>query len=89
MTAASSCREARRLFLVEAADEIDTLLRLLNIFAVRQVRVLKLEVVAAGAGLSIRLETDAMEERRAGQLAAKLGTLPIVRSVAIGWLGAG
>jgi hypothetical protein len=72
---------------VEAADEIDTLLRLLNVFAIRQVRVVKLEVAPADAGLSIRLETDAMSEGGAGQLASKLATLPVVRRVGTGWLG--
>lgn len=87
MTAASDCRHARRLFLVEAADEIDTLLRLLNVFAIRQVRVVKLEVVPTAAGLGIRLETDAMSEDGAGYLASKLSTLPVVRRVGLGWFG--
>jgi hypothetical protein len=81
-----SRRPARSLFLVEASDEIDTLLRLLNLFAVRQVRVLKLEVAPSAAGLAIRLETDPMDASRAAQLADKLATLPIVRSVGTGWL---
>jgi hypothetical protein len=87
MTALPDCRNARRLFLVEAADETDTLLRLLGVFALRQARLTKLEVVQAPSGLSIRLETVAMTEAGAGQLASTLAALPAVHRVGQGWLG--
>jgi hypothetical protein len=87
MTADPDCRPARRLFLVEAADETDALLRLLSVFAIRQVRVVKLEMAPIAAGVGIRLETHPMSEAGAGQLASKLSTLPGVRGVGLGWLG--
>ena len=87
MTADPDCPPARRLFLVEAADEIDALLRLLNVFAIRQVRVVRLEMAPTAAGLGIRLETHPMSEAGAGQLASKLSRLPGVRGVGLGWLG--
>lgn len=80
-----SCK-ARRLFLIEAVDEIDTLLRLLGPLAVRRIRVLELRIDAAADGvLAVRLETEALDDGRARQLADKLATLPIVHRVGIGW----
>jgi hypothetical protein len=77
---------ARRLFFIEAADEIDTLLRLLGPLAVRRIRVLELRIDVAAAGmLAVRLETETLDDARARQLADKLATLPVVRRVGIGW----
>jgi len=77
---------ARRIFFIEAADEIDTLLRLLGPLAVRRIRVLELRIDAAeGGGVAVRLETEALDEARARQLADKLATLPVVRRVGTGW----
>jgi hypothetical protein len=77
---------ARRLFFIEAVDEIDTLLRLLGPLAVRRIRVLELRIdPAADGGVAVRLETEALDEARARQLADKLATLPVVRRVGTGW----
>jgi hypothetical protein len=77
---------ARRLFFIEADDEIDTLLRLLGPLAVRRIRVLEFRIDALEAGvLAVRLETETLDEGRARQLADKLATLPVVRRVGLGW----
>ncbi|HEY3887203.1 MAG TPA: hypothetical protein VGL73_01430 [Caulobacteraceae bacterium] len=78
----------RRLFLVEAADEIDVLLRLLGPFAVQHIRVLGVALSSSPDGLTVRLETGPMPDGQARGLAEKLATLPVVRRVGSGWLSA-
>lgn len=87
MTAPDRRSDARHVFLIEAADEIDILIRLLGPLAVKQVRVVGLEVRHAAAGVAVRLETEPLDAIQARRLADKLATLPVVRSLAFGWMG--
>ncbi|MFN3512506.1 MAG: hypothetical protein ACK41C_05650 [Phenylobacterium sp.] len=75
---------ARRIFLVEADPGGDVLLRVLQAAQVQGARVVGLEMTAA-TGAAIRMETAGLEPRRAERLAARLRSLPAVRSVGLGW----
>ena len=77
-----------RLFLVEAADEIDILLRLLAPLAIQHITVLRVELNAIPEGLMVRLETGPMPDEQARWLPDKLATLAVVRRVGSGWLSA-
>ncbi|HEY5007699.1 MAG TPA: hypothetical protein VII42_06825 [Caulobacteraceae bacterium] len=78
----------RRLFLVEAADEIDILLRLLAPFAIQHIAVVGVALSKSPDGLTVRLETGPVPDEQAHWLADKLATLAVVRRVGSGWLSA-
>jgi uncharacterized protein YbjT (DUF2867 family) len=75
-----------RLFLVEAADEVDILLRLLAPFAIQHIRVVGVALSKSPDGLTVRLETGPAPDEQARWLADKLATLAVVRRVGSGWL---
>jgi hypothetical protein len=79
----------RRLFLIEVADEIDVLLRLLAPFAIQHVAVDGIALSKSADGLTVRLETGPVRDEQARWLADKLATLAVVRRVGSGWLSAG
>jgi len=75
----------RRLFLVGAADDPDALMRVLNVVAVLQARLRRVEAEADGEGLAIRLEIDDAGDQRAEALARRLEACPAVTRLAFGW----
>jgi len=77
----------RRLFLLRAPDEPDALSRVLNVVALLQARVRRIEAEPVGDGLSIRLEIDDAGDEKAEALARRLEACPFVRRLAFGWQG--
>lgn len=77
----------RRLFLLRAPDEPDALSRVLNVVALLQARVRRIEAEPVGDGLSIRLEIDDAGDDKAEALARRLEACPFVRRLAFGWHG--
>jgi acetolactate synthase regulatory subunit len=77
----------RRLFLLRAPDEPDALSRVLNVVALLQARVRRIEAEPVGDGLSIRLEIDDAGDDKAEALARRLEACPFVRRLAFGWQG--
>lgn len=75
----------RRLFLVRALDEPDTLARVLGVVTFQQARLKRLEAEPVGDGLSIRLEVEDAGEHKAEALARRLEACPSVRRLAFGW----
>ncbi|ATQ43986.1 hypothetical protein [Caulobacter mirabilis] len=77
----------RRLFLLRAPDEPDALPRVLNVVALLQARIRRIEAEPVGDGLSIRLEIEDAGEDKAEALARRLEASPFVRRLAFGWQG--
>lgn len=80
---------ARRIFLVEADLGGDVLLRVLQAAQVQGAQVVGLEMAARAAAATIRMETACVDPQRAEQLAARLRSLPAVRSVGLAWTAGG
>ncbi|WP_347276653.1 hypothetical protein [Caulobacter segnis] len=77
--------DKRRLFMVSAADTTDALIRVLNVVAVQQARLRRVEAAQTAEGLTISLETDDEGDDRADLLASRLGACLAVRGVGFGW----
>ena len=75
----------RRLFLVSAADEPDTLARVLGVVTLLQARLRRMEAEPAEDGLAIRLEIDDAGDHKAEALARRLEACPVVTRLAFGW----
>jgi acetolactate synthase small subunit len=75
-------------FLIEAVDEPDALLRVLGPLAVRQVHINGLEMRRIGAGLTLRIEVAGLADGDAEHLTRRLRGLPVVIAVSLGWSSA-
>ena len=75
----------RYTFVIEAVDAPDTLVRILTLFAVQPLALASMSMVRAGCRSSIRIEADGLDAQRAETLLRRLDSLPIVRSVGLGW----
>lgn len=84
--AASEGEPGRRLvFLIEGAEADDALMRVLGTCSVQQVRLTDLRFAAEGGRMSMRLEVEAFDEQRAEHLRRRLGQIPAISSVSLGW----
>jgi prephenate dehydratase len=79
--------QKRRLFLLRAPDEPDSLVRILGVVAFLQARLKRIEAEPVGDGLSIRMEIEDAGEHKAEALARRLEACPSVRRLAFGWQG--
>jgi hypothetical protein len=79
----------RHLFLVEGLDAIDALLRVLGPFAVQSGRLAEVSFSVADGRIAVRLEVEGLSQDRAEHLHRRLGQLPLVTSVSLGWRGGG
>ena len=74
-----------RLYLIEGADVVDALVRVLGLFAIQQVRLSNVEFAADKGRMTLKLEAQGLDVDRADYLRRKLQLLPLVTSVATGW----
>lgn len=72
-------------FVVEACAEPDALVRVLTPFAVQGAVLSEVSLVRGERGLSIRLETEGLDEDRAALLLQRLKNLPVVIRAGLGW----
>jgi len=72
-------------FVIDAHPEADALVRVLTPFAVQGARLSEVSAVGGERGLSIRLETEGLDEVRAGVLLQRLRNLPVVIRAGLGW----
>ena len=75
----------RYVFVVDAADGADTLMRVLGVFAVQQAKVSALSFASKGGRATVRLEAEALERQRAEHVRLRIAQLPAVSNVAFGW----
>ena len=75
----------RHVFLIEMDDEPDALLRALGPFALHDASVTGLALNRIGERLELRVEARGVDAQVAAHLGRKLGNLPIVRGVGLGW----
>ncbi|MGA0602397.1 hypothetical protein ACO2Q3_16935 [Caulobacter sp. KR2-114] len=75
----------RRLFVIEALPAADSLLRILEPFALQQARLTAVAMEQAHDALNVRIEAEDLCDQRAERLRRRLQVLPTVRSVALGW----
>ncbi len=81
-------RIERWTFLVEASDAPDQLLRVLNPLVVIGARLAAATLARSPDGVTIRLDTEDLDERRAETLRRRLQALPGVMGVSMAWQAA-
>jgi hypothetical protein len=72
-------------FVIDAHPDADALVRVLTPFAVQGAVLSEVSLMAGPRGLSIRLETEGLDEVRAGVLLERLRNLPVVIRAGLGW----
>jgi hypothetical protein len=77
----------QHLFILEARNDGDALLRVLGCFAVQQARVVETRAVADGPRLSMRIIAHGLSKSRAERLRLRLCELPLAAQVSLGWRG--
>jgi len=82
---AASQEVDEQLFLVEAPDTGDALLRVLGCFAVQQARLVETRAVVDGARLSMRIVAQGLTPGRVEQLRRRISELPLAATVSVGW----
>ena len=75
----------RYVYVIEAVDAPDTLVRVLTLFAVQPLPLASVTMARGDAGCIIRIEADGLDVLRAETLLRRLDGLPAVRSVGRGW----
>lgn len=74
----------RHVFLVEADQGADVLMRVLSPFALLGARITGLGLTSGGDRMDLRIEVE-LDGGIAGQLGRRLNALPAVRGVGVGW----
>ena len=82
---ASQAEFGQHIFILEARNDTDALLRVLGCFAVQQAQLVETRAVAEGARLSMRVVTEGLSPGRAESLRLRLGELPLAATVSVGW----
>ena len=77
----------QHLFILEARNDDDALLRVLGCFAVQQARLVETRAVADGPLLSMRIVAQGLSASRAERLRQRLCELPLAAQVSVGWRG--
>jgi len=77
----------QHLFILEARNDDDALLRVLGCFAVQQARLVETRAVAEGPMLSMRIIAQGLSAGRAERLRQRLCELPLAAQVSVGWCG--
>jgi hypothetical protein len=77
----------QHLFILEARNDDDALLRVLGCFAVQQARLVEARAVADGPLLSMRIIAQGLSASRAERLRQRLCELPLAAQVSVGWRG--
>jgi len=75
----------QQLFLVEARNGADALLRVLGCFAVQQAELVETHSQIEGERLSMRIVVQGLSPSRVDQLRRRIGELPLAASVSVGW----
>jgi hypothetical protein len=73
------------LFIIEGSDTVDALLRVLGPFAVQSARLAEVRFNVAAGRFAARVEVEGLSEDRAEHLRRRLGQLPLVAGVSLGW----
>jgi hypothetical protein len=85
MTDPAKSPEGRHIFLIEMDAAPDALLRALGPFALQGAAVTGLELSQTEGRMCLRVEATGVCADGAAHLSRKLGALPIVRGVGLGW----
>ena len=86
MTAVTAeARLDEQLFIVDAPDSDDALMRVLGCFAVQQARLVETRAVVDGARLSMRIVAQGLSASRVDQLRRRISELPLAPTVSVGW----
>jgi hypothetical protein len=83
MSDAAAAAPDRRIFVVEAADGIDGLLRVLGPFALAGAEPVSVNLERRRGRLDIRIEAEGLDDRRAETLHLRLEGLACVTSVGV------
>lgn len=75
----------QQLFLVEARNGADALLRVLGCFAVQQADVVETGSRVEGERLSMRIVVRGLNPSRVDLLRKRISELPLAASVSVGW----
>ena len=74
-----------QLFIVDAPDSDDALMRVLGCFAVQQARLVDTRAVVDGARLSMRIVAQGLSPGRVELLRRRISELPLSATVSVGW----
>ncbi len=77
----------RHVFLVEADQGSDVLLRVLGPFALMGARIVGLALTPGEDRQALRIEVELGGAETAGLIGRRLDALPAVRGVGLGWVG--
>jgi hypothetical protein len=77
--------DCERVFLVEFTDGPDAVLRILGALAVQGGRLEHLALERRRARMSLRIHVRGLDDRQSDHLRLRLGELPMVRGVSLGW----
>jgi hypothetical protein len=79
----------RHIFLIEMDAAPDALLRALGPFALQGASVTRLELTTCDGRMALRVEATGVCADTAARLSHRLGALPSVRGVGLGWSASG
>jgi len=82
---AAEAKLDEQLFIVDAPDSDDALMRVLGCFAVQQARLVDTRAVVDGARLSMRIVAQGLSAARVDQLRRRISELPLAATVSVGW----
>ena len=83
----SNQAEGRHVFLIELEAAPDAVMRVLGPFALHDAELTALDLTRGEGRLDLRVEAIGFSFDLADHLGRKLRALPVVRGVALGWLG--
>ena len=82
---AAEAKLDEQLFIVEAPNSDDALMRVLGCFAVQQARLVDTRAVVDGARLSMHIVAQGLSPRRVELLRRRISELPLAATVSVGW----
>lgn len=82
---AAEAKLDEQLFIVDAPDSDDALMRVLGCFAVQQARLVDTRAIVDGARLSMRIVAQGLSANRVELLRRRISELPLAATVSVGW----
>jgi len=82
---AAEAKLDEQLFIVDAPNSDDALMRVLGCFAVQQARLVDTRAIVDGARLSMRIVAQGLSANRVELLRRRISELPLAATVSVGW----
>ena len=82
---AAEAKLDEQLFIVDAPNSDDALMRVLGCFAVQQARLVDTRAIVDGTRLSMRIVAQGLSANRVELLRRRISELPLAATVSVGW----